>query len=282
MSRCATLIGEGEVAVDYKVTITLIFAGFAVVEAIAGRLLNREHSRWRDVWIELISGLVILILTVPTIMWGGAALLEAVAPGSEGALSGLPLWAMFAVLLVADDLTQYWWHRLSHSVPWLYNLHRAHHSAEYLSVRVVYRNNILYYAMMPGLWISAALIHAGFGVVYPVYIVLKMTVIIGAHSSVPWDSWLIQRPRLWPLLWVLERTISTPATHAAHHGRHAADGVTHYKGNYGNFLFLWDMIFGTAKITRRYPERYGLENIPDERWQTELLWPLVPSARQAD
>ncbi len=267
---------------DYKVTITLIFAGFAVVEALSGRLLQRERSRWRDLWIELISGLVILVLTVPTIMWGGAALLEAVAPGSAGALRWLPLWAMFAILLVADDLTQYWWHRLSHSAPWLYNLHRAHHSAEYLSVRVVYRNNILYYAMMPGLWISAALVHAGFGAVYSLYIVLKMTVIIGAHSSAPWDAWLIGRPRLRPLLWVLERTISTPATHAAHHGRHAADGVTHYKGNYGNFLFLWDVIFGTAKITRRYPERYGLENIPDERWQTELLWPLVPSARRRE
>jgi hypothetical protein len=39
------------------------------------------------------------------------------------------LWsAMVGILIVADDLTQYGWHRLSHS-PWLWPLHRAHHSA---------------------------------------------------------------------------------------------------------------------------------------------------------
>ena len=41
-------------------------------------------------------------------------------------------------------------------------------------------------------------------------------------------------------MWVVERVISTPATHAAHHGFSESDGVTHYHGNFGNFLFLWE------------------------------------------
>ena len=70
--------------------------------------------------------------------------------------------------------------------------------------------------------------------------------------------------------------ISTPATHAAHHGLSAEDGITHYKGNYGNLLFLWDVLFGTAKITRRYPVSYGIEGLAPASWAAQLLHPLVP------
>ncbi len=266
---------------DYRLVITLIFAGFALLELALGRFGDRRTALRRDAIIEIAGTLSILVVTVPAILTAGAWLVEAIAPGSAGAWAGLPVPLMFLMLLIGDDMTQYWWHRASHATPWLYNLHRAHHSAGYMSVRVVYRNNLFYYVFMPGLWISAALIHLGFGPVYAVYVVVKMTVVIAAHSSVRWDEWLYRRPGLSGLAWVLERTISTPATHSAHHGKHKADGVTHYKGNYGNLLFFWDVLFGTAHITRRYPEQYGLENLLEESWRTELAWPLAPMAADA-
>jgi len=40
-------------------------------------------------------------------------------------------------------------------------------------------------------------------------------------------------------------------------------------------LFLWDVLFGTARITRKYPPRFGIENLDDRPWQVELMWPLV-------
>ena len=88
--------------------------------------------------------------------------------------------AIFGLLLIFDDLTQYWWHRTVHNVPFLYHLHRPHHEAEYLSVRIVYRNNPLYYLFMPSLWLSGSLLYLGSGWVYVVYICMKMTVIYGA------------------------------------------------------------------------------------------------------
>ena len=100
------------------------------------------------------------------------------------------------------------------------------------------------------------------------------TVIFGAHSDVRWDAPLYKIKALSPLMWVLERTISTPSTHSAHHGKHADDGITNYKGNFGNLLFFWDVLFGTAKITRRYPEEFGVENLPHSPSQEQLLWPL--------
>ena len=135
---------------------------------------------------------------------------------------------------------------------------------------------------MPGLWFSGALIYMGGGWVYAVYIVIKMSVIYGAHSDVRWDEPLYKIKTLSPVMWVVERTISTPATHSAHHGKHASDGVTNYKGNYGNLLFFWDVLFGTAKITRRYPEEMGVENLPDTSTGEQLLWPLISSGQSTE
>jgi sterol desaturase/sphingolipid hydroxylase (fatty acid hydroxylase superfamily) len=256
-----------------------VLAAFALAELLTGRFFPREAHREDDrldvvvtVLFPLISGAVLLAST---------ALSAALLPDHRGALADWPWWLMLAVLLVADDLTQYLWHRLSHtSVLW--PLHRAHHSAAYMSVRIVYRNNAFYYALMPGLWLSGMLVYLGFGWVYVGYTIVKLTVIIGAHSAIRWDRWLYRWRVLHPLAWVIERTISTPATHFAHHALTQDDGVGHYTGNYGNLLFLWDVLFGTARITRRYPQAFGLvddrEHGP-ERWSVQFAYPLWRSRR---
>ncbi|MEO1230388.1 MAG: sterol desaturase family protein [Myxococcota bacterium] len=255
-----------------KLYITLVLVGFALLELALGRFVHRKTSTFKDVVMDLGSALLVPLVIVQLILSLSPWIAERLVPHSQGWLAHWPAWAMFGVLLVADDLTQYLWHRASHT-PLLYPLHRAHHSGGYMSVRIVYRNNLVYYLFMPGLWLSGVLVYWGFGAVYPVYLAAKMTVIIGAHSSVPWDAPLYRWRLTRPLMWVVERVISTPATHAAHHGLHAGDGVTHYKGNYGNFLFLWDVLFGTARITRRRPVEFGIENLPPMGLVEEFVWP---------
>lgn len=255
-----------------------ILLGFAALEVVTARFLQRQTSTWKDVVLDASTSLVLPLVALPAIFAAAPWLAERLVPASEGWLAHLPAWMMFGILLLADDLTQYWWHRLSHS-SWLYPLHRAHHSGRYLSIRVVYRNHLVYYLLMPGIWLSAILVYWGFGAVYGVYVVLKMSVIIGAHSSVPWDAPLYDRfPRL---MWVVERVISTPATHSAHHGLSADDGITHYKGNFGNLLFLWDVLFGTAHITRKRPTEFGIEHLEPVRLIDELVW-FAPAVRTVD
>jgi sterol desaturase/sphingolipid hydroxylase (fatty acid hydroxylase superfamily) len=136
---------------------------------------------------------------------------------------------------------------------------------------------------MPGLWISGVLIYLGFGTVYLVYIVVKLTVILGAHSAVRWDEPLYRIKWLHPLAWLVERTVSTPATHWAHHALTNSDGIGHYKGNFGNMLFLWDMLFGSAHITHQYPANVGLQDdqiFGKERWFNEMFYPLLQSKRE--
>ena len=259
--------------------IVAIYLGFALLELWRSNLFGKPEQTRDDGIVEAFSMTMLLAVTQPAVLFSAGFLANAVAPQYAGALAGLNIVAAVALFLILDDMMQYWWHRASHSTPWLYNLHRAHHNARYMSVRLVYRNNIIYYALMPSLWLSGVLIWLGLGWVYAGYIVVKLLVITGAHSDVAWDKPLYAIKWLSPLMWVVERTISTPATHHAHHGRHADDPAVHYKGNYGNLLFFWDVLFGTAKITRTFPQSYGVENLAPATLGQQLLWPIFPENR---
>ena len=261
------------------IAVIAIYLGFALLELWRSDLFGKKEQTRDDGIVEVVSMTMLLAITQPAVLFTSGWLANILAPQYAGALAGLPLLAAIALFLIADDMTQYWWHRASHTFPWLYNLHRAHHNARYMSVRLVYRNNIIYYAMMPSLWLSGLLIWLGLGWVFAGYIVVKLLVITGAHSDVAWDKPLYARKWLSPVMWVVERTISTPATHHAHHGRHADDPGTHYKGNYGNLLFFWDVLFGTAKITRAFPKSYGVENLAPATLGQQLLWPIFPENR---
>ncbi len=261
-----------------KWTVLGLFALFALNEARRTGFLRKPGARAGDNAADASAFFLTAVLVVPTIFVVVNVGLAALIPDWAGALSHWSFLAQFACFLVLDDLMQYAWHRTAHNWKPLYRLHRAHHETSYMSVRVSYRNNFVYYVFMPSFWLSATLVFLGMGWTYAVFLVIKQLVIFGAHSDAKWDSFLIHRPALHPLLWVLERTISTPSTHHMHHGKHLDDGVTHYKGNYGNLLFLWDVIFGTARITRRYPAAYGTENLKPANWWTQVLSPLGASA----
>lgn len=253
-----------------------IYLAFALLELAFTRLFAKDEQTRHDGILEIVSTLMLLVVTQPLILFAVSSIGHALFPHYAGALAGIPFLAALALFLVCEDMMQYWWHRASHSFAWLYNLHRAHHNARYMSVRLVYRNNILYYAMMPSIWFAGVLVYLGLGWFYAGYLVVKMAVIIGAHSDFAWDRPLYRIKALSPLMWVVERVISTPATHHAHHGRHLSDGAVHYKGNFGNLLFFWDVLFGTAKITRSYPTSYGVENLPPATLGQQLLWPIFP------
>jgi sterol desaturase/sphingolipid hydroxylase (fatty acid hydroxylase superfamily) len=252
----------------------LLFLG--IIEALGGLYFNDKRSR-NDFSIELLS-----LITLPTLIQPGIFLfvlwfMGASFPGLEDYYLTTSLWWHVVAFLILDDLTQYWWHRLSHINKKMWKLHRPHHVVEEMGVLVTYRNAVLYYAFMPGIWFSAGLIYLGMGYVYLFYLPIKLIVILLAHSETKWDRFLYRYKILSPLAWVIERTISTPSTHFAHHGLTAEDGVSHPNGNYGNLLFIWDVIFGTSKITRKYPSKFGAWNRLKEPWYVQLFFPLISS-----
>jgi sterol desaturase/sphingolipid hydroxylase (fatty acid hydroxylase superfamily) len=263
-----------------QLLIMIIFFAFAVLELVTDRFFNKAGEVRADGFVEIIGTLVLLGLTQPFIFFLAHQGMAYTFPEAKDVLVAAPTLIQVGLLIILDDMMQYWWHRASHTFPFLYNLHRAHHNGEYLSVRTVYRNNVFYYFLMPSIWFSGILIYMGLGWVFAGYLTLKMTIIIGAHSSWRWDSALYKISWFQPVMWVVERTISTPATHSAHHGKHAVDNITNYKGNFGNMFFFWDVLFGTAKITRKYPEKFGVENLPPSNWPEQLFWPLIKTKQK--
>jgi sterol desaturase/sphingolipid hydroxylase (fatty acid hydroxylase superfamily) len=264
-----------------NVLVLALILGLAGMEYASGRYRKTVHASANDTWLEALMFVSLLAVAQPIALLGSDRLCAWLLPAARNSWSDLPWWAMLGVLLVADDMTQYWWHRLSHT-PLLWPLHRAHHSASYMSIRITYRNNFFYYLLMPGLWMAGVLLYLGLGTVYVPYFVVKMAVILGAHCAWRWDEPLYRVRALRPVMWLAERTISTPATHWAHHALTNADGIGHYKGNFGNLLFFWDVLFGSAHITRHYPPRVGLrddELFGEEHWADQMFYPLSQSRR---
>jgi sterol desaturase/sphingolipid hydroxylase (fatty acid hydroxylase superfamily) len=264
-----------------NILLASILIGFVLIEYLLGRAQKFNASKG-DNTIDLLGFALLGAFTQPFIFWIVKSISLSTAPQYQNVLSGLPWYAMFALFLVFDDMLQYWWHRLSHS-PLLWPLHRAHHTAHYMSARMIYRNNFFYYLGMPAIWMSGVLIYLGGANVYLVYIVIKIAVITGAHSAWRWDEALYKIPVLKPVMWFLQRTISTPTTHWAHHAITNDDGIGNYKGNFGNLLFFWDILYGSAHITQQYPAKVGLQDdvlFGKEKWYVELFYPIFRSKRE--
>lgn len=259
-----------------KIFIGIVLMVLGVIEAIGGLYLNDKRTR-NDFTIELVSLATLPTLVQPTIFFVVIWAMNNYLPQWENYFIDTAIGWHILAFLVLDDMTQYWWHRLSHASKVMWKLHRPHHVVEEMGVLVTYRNATLYYALMPGIWLSAMLVYLGMGYIYLFYVPIKLTVILLAHSETKWDRFLYKYKLLSPLAWVVERTISTPSTHFAHHGLTANDGVSHPNGNYGNLLFVWDVLFGTAKITRKYPTRFGAWNQVKEPWYVQLLFPIIRS-----
>jgi len=56
-------------------------------------------------------------------------------------------------------------------------------------------------------------------------------------------------------------------------------GVSNPNGNFSNMFFIWDVIFGTALITRKYPDDFGIPDDPDDSWQSHLYYPFIKSVK---
>ncbi|OYU46063.1 MAG: fatty acid hydroxylase, partial [Burkholderiales bacterium PBB4] len=101
-----------------------LIVGYASMEFISRRYKTTVNATGNDTKLELFMFLSLLAITQPLAILVTSKLGAWLAPDYKDALAHLPAWAMVAILLVGDDMTQYWWHRLSHS-PLLWPLHRA-------------------------------------------------------------------------------------------------------------------------------------------------------------
>lgn len=259
----------------YYEILTLFFV-ISAAEFFTGLYKSDKWSK--NEWYINFAGLFLSsTITRPISFLLSAYVLNNFFPHYYNAFEYVPLWAGIIITCLLEDFTQYWWHRAAHTYTWLWKAHRVHHTAPEMSVYLTGRNSWLYLLLFPSRIVSTVLIFLGFGQAFLIGYFFKAIIGISAHSSLRWDKPLYKIKWLHPVMWVVERTISTPATHHAHHAASDADGIGVVNGNYGNMFFIWDIIFGTAKITRAFSEHIGLEDYHEEPWYVQLGYPFFKS-----
>ena len=156
----------------------------------------------------------------------------------------LPVWAVWALTFVVIDFVYYWYHRCSHRVRFLWAVHMNHHSSEEMNYVVSLRqawfgpiSKIPFFMFMP---------LVGFDPL--------ITLVAGVASTL----WGVLGHTQWiNRLGPLEYIFVTPSSHRVHHGSNEC----YLDKNYGNFLIVWDRMFGTF-AEEKEKVKYGIrENV---------------------
>ena len=262
--------------IDVYAVIGILFL-FGFIEFVLGHYKN--SGRKSDDWILEGIGFFVVALTKSLIVAAVFFLGKFLLPDLSGALAHWSLLLSIPFYLFIDDVMQYWYHRSAHEYNWLWKHHRVHHAAKEMGILTAYRNSWVYYLIMPNLWWGGIATFLGLAPAVIAGLIIKQIIVTSTHSTWHWDEALYKHKALRPFAWIVERFFITPAFHHGHHGMSMADNVSDPNGNYGNTFSLWDQMFGTAKFTRKFPEVYGLQTDPGDKWTAHLLYPFVKSKK---
>ena len=143
---------------------------------------------------------------------------------------------VWALLILAMDLSFYVFHRASHRIGLLWAVHAVHHQSEEYNLSVALRQPWLH--MLAGVAFYLPLAVFGFP---PAMFLAALTI------DTLYQFWIHTRAigRLGPLEWVL----NTPSHHRVHHGV----DPQYVDRNYGGIFIVWDRLFGTFRREAREP-----------------------------
>lgn len=162
--------------------------------------------------------------------------------------SMLPTWIVQVLcVLLFQSCLQYWMHRLEHTIPALWALHKFHHSADRMTILTSARGTQLLRGVEAGLVAvpmglltppTAAIPAAGSPVfaIVVVYFVYQTFILMNGyfcHSNVNTGYGWIGR-------WL----IVSPQMHRLHH----ATAPEYYNKNFSFDLLIWDRVFGTYAV----------------------------------
>jgi sterol desaturase/sphingolipid hydroxylase (fatty acid hydroxylase superfamily) len=230
-------------------------AGF--VQDLFWLVFNTQYVSW-----------MLALLAVHVATWFNGAFLHFGLPAPEGLrlISTWPAWVQFAVFFVVKDFLEWNVHRWLHTVPWLWNVHKLHHSIEEMDWAATFRSHwvelVIYKTII---YLPLVILGVDDRVVFAI-LVFSLFIQQISHANLKWD---------WgPLRYV----INSPRFHAWHH-----DVELRGRGgqNFGVNLTIWDWLFGTAYWPglKDEPARYGFsgsEHFPAGIWGR--LW--APFRRQ--
>ena len=150
-------------------------------------------------------------------------------------------WWAWVLVLFADDLAYYWFHRISHESRFFWASHIVHHSSQKYNLstalRQTWTGNFLSFVFW--LWLPLLGFH-------PVMILAQMSI------SLIYQYWIhtefIKKMPSW-----FEAVFNTPSHHRVHH----ATNPQYLDRNHAGIFIIWDKWFGTYIEEKEKPV-YGL------------------------
>ncbi len=256
-----------------------------IMRALFPKRIVRHRSNRADIGYMLFNvflyGIVFgwAVLTYQFITNGIIATL--VALFGPVAPSTLPIFitrAGVTVLLFLGYELGYWFnHWLSHRVPFLWEFHKVHHTAEVLTPITNFRVHPVYSWIFANILAFSAAIVGGignylFGNTTYQYAIndTNLILVIFIHTYVH-----LQHSHMWiSFQGLLGRVFVSPAHHQVHH----SSSPKHFNKNFGSCLALWDWIFGTLYVPtkEREPLTFGFPDHADAHtFKGELVDPLI-------
>jgi len=159
------------------------------------------------------------------------------------------VWGWVAIFFL-EDLTYYWFHRISHERRFWWAAHVNHHTSQHYNLSTALRQT--WTGGIAGTWILwLPLAWLGFS---PAQIAIQQGI------SLVYQFWIhteaIGRMPRW-----FEAVMNTPSHHRVHHARNPR----YLDSNYAGILIIWDKLFGTFQPELdEEPCRYGIvKNLGD-------------------
>ncbi|MDB5432176.1 MAG: sterol desaturase [Caulobacter sp.] len=162
-------------------------------------------------------------------------------------LLGVGAWA---ALFLLEDLTYYWFHRLSHERRFWWAAHVNHHTSQHYNLSTALRQT--WTGGVSGTWLLwLPLSFIGFP---PAMVAIQKGI------SLVYQYW-IHTEVIRRLPGPIEAVFNTPSHHRVHHARNPR----YLDANYAGILIIWDRLFGTfIPEDDAEPCRYGtVKNLGD-------------------
>lgn len=207
-----------------------------------------------------------------------AALTAAFGPVAPSALPAFVSRAVITLMLFLAYELGYWFnHWLSHKVPFLWEFHKVHHTAEVLTPLTNFRVHPVYGLVFANILAVAAAMASGlghylFGRTAYQYALdgTNIVLVIFIHAYVH-----LQHSHMWiTFRGAAGRIFVSPAHHQVHH----SGDPKHFDKNFGSCLALWDWIFGTLYVPAKEREKidFGFADHPDAHTvKGELVAPFI-------
>ncbi|HEY0262805.1 MAG TPA: sterol desaturase family protein [Chitinophagales bacterium] len=152
-------------------------------------------------------------------------------------------WWSWVLVLLSDDFTFYWHHRLSHEIRVLWASHVNHHSSQRYTLATALRQSWGERLYKYAWWLWMPLV--GF---HPLMIMIMMEISL-IYQFLLHTKLVKKLPR------PFEFIFNTPSHHRVHH----AINIRYLDRNHAGVLIIWDRMFGTFEEEREdEPVIYGI------------------------